>query len=117
MTTSSLTSRNMLQLLLRRPHVARGCVVVASHKRAASSSEASKESSGSGGGGFFGTFFDKRQDILPQTTAHSAQLSMTRHGEFDTERAQKQLKMHALRDLRPRGIPRPYWPKFDQVPR
>ena len=27
------------------------------------------------GGGFFGSFFDKRQ-VLPQTTAHSAQLSM-----------------------------------------
>lgn len=70
----------MLQLLLRRPHVARGCAVVASHnhKRAASSSssEASKETGGSSG--FFGTFFDKRQDISPQTTAHSAQLSMTR---------------------------------------
>ena len=51
-----------------------------SHKRAASSSsssEASKETGGSSG--FFGTFFDKRQDISPQTTAHSAQLSMTRH--------------------------------------
>ena len=85
MTTSSLTSRNMLQLLLRRQHahVARGCVAVAAgQRRAASTSEASKES---GGGGFFGSFFEKR-DISPQTTAHSAQLSMTRHGEFETER-------------------------------
>ena len=71
----------MLQVLLRRPHVARGCVVVTSHKRAASSSEASKESAS--GGGFFGTFFDKRQDISPQTTAHSAQLSMTKYGMFE----------------------------------
>ena len=85
MTTSSLTSRNMLQLLLRRQHahVARGCVAVAAgQRRAASTSEASKEN---GSGGFFGSFFEKR-DISPQTTAHSAQLSMTRHGEFETER-------------------------------
>ena len=86
MTTSSLTSRNMLQLLLRRQHahVARGCVAVAAgQRRAASTSEASKENSS---GGFFGSFFEKR-DISPQTTAHSAQLSMTRHGEFETERS------------------------------
>ena len=82
MTTPTLTARSMLQLLLRRPQVARGSCVAVSHKRglktppapAAAASESSKESGG-GGGGFFGSFFDKRQ-VLPQTTAHSAQLSM-----------------------------------------
>ena len=98
MTTSSLTSRNMLQLLLRRPHVTRGCVVVAGHNRAASSSEASPKESG---GGFFGTFFDRRHDISPQTTAHSAQLSMTKYGEFETNKNISSIQ--------------PMWTKFKKV--